>query len=703
MRAPAASLKEYFMNARKPIPEKLSVLSLWTGLLACSALAVGIYITISTSLMMIRCWYPVPYADQWNQIVGGRTIDWPWLISRHNEHRIPFPRLVFMLDYWWAGERNIVDFACNILIQAGFCALLIALSNGTAAWNRAHRIWAAGLILAFLFWAAPWDNFIWGFQVGFFGVMLATTATFAALALRPPTAGALMLVIALEIVSIYTLSSGVVVPLLAIVLAIWLGRSRLHIAVLTAAAVLLTAWYLNDYQAAAVNASLLNLVSNLGPILKYMATEMGGPIAEAAWWIGPIDQITVAARAGAVCLAVFAVITVGRLRSATPREAVLIILGCFLVSMALLTAIGRVSFGLEQALAIRYATPAGLFWLAILLLIAMRRPSIGLIVAIPAFALIASSQPWFVKQAGLAAVGRTQAEPALLAGVADKTLLNVNINPNFILQQRPLMKLARSSVFADDWAAWDGTPLSAHVAVTDATQCRGSFDAVTQISDAAYPGWHAAGKYRSPHDRHDRERIVLTDGAGQVVGYGLGGFTAAQVGLVPESTGKDKVTSWWLGAFTGDRAEQTTAYLLLDQATACPIGKAPTPITPVAAIVTDTHPAGLPPGGFLHVVEGANNVVLDGWGMFQQMSGAPRLMIDTNLPIKSTDLSLPSRPDVAATMNDPGLVDSGFTITLDLDASATRPGKVRLCVWTVDSVYGRHLLQYPTQPDLCPS
>jgi hypothetical protein len=56
-----------------------------------------------------------------------------------------------------------------------------------------------------------------------------------------------------------------------------------------------------------------------------------------------------------------------------------------------------------------------------------------------------------------------------------------------------------------------------------------------------------------------------------------------------------------------------------------------------------------------------------------------------------------------AVLNDPALVDSGFDLTLDLDETAPRPQTVRLCLWTDDLVYGRRLVHYATQPDLCPS
>jgi hypothetical protein len=39
---------------------------------------------------------------------------------------------------------------------------------------------------------------------------------------------------------------------------------------------------------------------------------------------------------------------------------------------------------------------------------------------------------------------------------------------------------------------------------------------------------------------------------------------------------------------------------------------------------------------------------------------------------------------------------------LDLDVSLPPPDTIKLCVWTDDTEFGRHLQGIPSQPGLCP-
>ena len=83
----------------------------------------------------------------------------------------------------------------------------------------------------------------------------------------------------------------------------------------------------------------------------------------------PQSDVATAAVAGAVVLAalVGGLIVVLR-QPSTSQQRTLAILSIFLAGWAMLTALGRVRFGSEQALASRYLTPLVTLWLSIALL-----------------------------------------------------------------------------------------------------------------------------------------------------------------------------------------------------------------------------------------------------------------------------------------------------------------------------------------------
>jgi hypothetical protein len=197
---------------------------------------------------------------------------------------------------------------------------------------------------------------------------------------------------------------------------------------------------------------------------------------------------------------------------------------------------------------------------------------------------------------------------------------------------------------------------------------------------------------------------VLTDETGKVIGYGRGGFRATDLGERQEDHGKH--VRWWLAAFTGAKPASTTAYVLLDDRKACPLGTPNKILPPLTLKIVAEHPIDLPPGGFAGITQsqdGGGEMTISGWGYLQPKAGASTLMLDTNLPIKSFTLAGGQRPDVVEAIHDPGLQNSGFQIVLNLDQSVPRPKKITLCLWSDDSFYGRRLVQNSDHAEYCPS
>ena len=129
--------------------------------------------------LTFRFHHPALFADQWETILFfdrllQGTITFDDFIAQHNEHRILFPRLVFVLDLWLTGARNGVNFGAILLCQALHLALfhrMIAL-RVAEPWLR----WAlTALVAALLFGIVQWENLLWGFQIQFVGVFLFFT------------------------------------------------------------------------------------------------------------------------------------------------------------------------------------------------------------------------------------------------------------------------------------------------------------------------------------------------------------------------------------------------------------------------------------------------------------------------------------------------------------------------------------------------
>src|SRR5262249_30286630 len=90
----------------------------WQELLAYGAMLIGLYVTFSTTVMVVRNWGRIPVADSWDELVSGRDITWSWLISQHNEHRLLFSRLFALADFWLSAENNVLQFVTGGVMMA---------------------------------------------------------------------------------------------------------------------------------------------------------------------------------------------------------------------------------------------------------------------------------------------------------------------------------------------------------------------------------------------------------------------------------------------------------------------------------------------------------------------------------------------------------------------------------------------------------
>ncbi len=560
------------------------------------SLTAGIYIVASTTALVIHSWSAVPYWDQWDELIlSPKQVFSPWVYSQHNEHRILFPRLLFFIDRFAFSETNKFNFFCNVAIPLGLAGLIVHIAHRHVSRGLTETLWMAGIILTVLFSAMQFENFAWGFQVQFFGVQLAAVASIACLALGQRSSLSLITAIVCSAISVYTLASGIIVPFLAIPVALWAGRSKAQIAVLCVAAVALLASYLHGYVSPSGHSDPLRTVFR--PELPvYAAVELGNPfgqlfqalhIAHFGYWDGGF---------GVLALTLFALAALTHLRrgrSIRPAELIFLGTAALMVGVAFLTALGRLKFGLDQALSSRYATPMLLFWLSLAMLailetqrlrdlqlhatglslpifrssLAYRKyrhlQLVAMGLSLPCLFALSYAQSSFVKAGLTWALHRREGTAALLSGVEDhRALLRVYPAPARAIELAAKLRARHLAIFADDWSHWLDTPLADHAQPAAPGQCQGGIDRVTRLPVSGRAQWRVAGWDWDQARRSAPERIVIADGAGTVVGYALAGFP-------PLEPGHNK-RSGWRGDFAAPEAGAVTAYALIDRdRTAC--------------------------------------------------------------------------------------------------------------------------------------
>jgi len=285
--------------------------------------------------------------------------------AQHNEHRLVVPRVVMLALAWTSAWDVRVEQAANLVValaQLGVTALLVRRTVTPVAPRAAP--WLVAAASALIFSLAAWQNWSWGWQLCIFLCVTATSGAALVLARwrgRWPETVALQL---LAVTAALSFASGLVVPVL-VPLALLASpaaigrRTRLGHAAATAVAGAATVLaYLWDFAPQAHHPEPALSAHRLPDAAGYVVTYLGAAFA------GGDPEL--AAVLGAAGLGATAVVTVTLWWAHAGLRAALLpwtFLELFALAGAVVTAVGRVGFGVEQALESRYVTLATPFWL----------------------------------------------------------------------------------------------------------------------------------------------------------------------------------------------------------------------------------------------------------------------------------------------------------------------------------------------------
>jgi hypothetical protein len=278
-----------------------------------------------------------------------------------------------------------------------------------------------------------------------------------------------------------------------------------------------------------------------------------------------------------------------------------------------------------------------------------------------------------------------------LAGVNDQSLTNLLKQPDVVLERRTALISSHTSVFAESWTRLMGANFAEQFTVYADDRCAGSFRRAQPVDEAG-SGWSAVGTAWRKGSFDPLRRIVLVNGDGRIVGYGVGGFDSSSVGedLDPETSSRPV---WWTGDFGQADPTKVTAYAVDDKGGACVVGSNPHISSRAIAAAPLPSPAPERAGHIDSVTFDENGVTIVGWGYLSSREGEVR--IDTDLPVRSMTIKREPRPDVVSAKQDASLRNAGIEVQLNLDTNAGNPDHPRLCVWTDDQKFGRRTLHDP--------
>ncbi|WP_237476420.1 hypothetical protein [Lichenibacterium dinghuense] len=551
------------------------------GLIAAAVLlcAAGAGTAAFTLLTVYRLHVPLPYWDEWYTVIPFRryaegTYGLADLAAQHNEHRILFPRLFFFADELLFGLSGLLNATVTLLLQAINAALLIAWMARNVR-SPLHRALLSGFVVLALFTLRQEQNFTNGFQLQFVGVFTAAALAGSAYAAaldrlgdgRRGSAPFFALAALGCTVAAYTMANGVLAGGVLAAAAV-LRRAPWRVPVATAVlAAALGALFFHGYQPGGDSQPLSQALAHPIPYLRYLAAYLGNPLGEqigADQWLGAAGLLLAAGAAWRTWS--------GRARDGASLK--LLILAGFVLASAGATAYGRIALGTDQATESRYATPALLFWCAIVLFwfpvafppagpVRRRAAAVGLggIVAV-----LAAASLFFEATAWPALAERSTAlrrmSDSLVSGLYDADAAGTyEITPaDEIARDAAFLRQHRLAAFADPDTAALGRPLAVLGRVAAPGGCAGS---VSARADAALGagGVRLQGTARDESTRRAPRRVIVADAAGTVVGFGSASLPSEPSRL------------WWADA-RGAAGEDLQVYVRLADGALCRLGAA---------------------------------------------------------------------------------------------------------------------------------
>jgi hypothetical protein len=552
-----------------PIPaispkESRSSTSCAASILSYLILAGGLGTIGAVGYLVVRSYTCLPFWDLWSVSIFLAEPDrsvLQWLWAQHNEHRILLSKIVLLLDYRLFHGMDAFPLCCIFLAQL---MLLSVLLYAFASIGRMRgTLWraAAGISAVCLFSTAPWENFVSGFQLAFFLVglffslaMLAVLRSGADDAPRATQWKRAALAVLAGAAATYSLANGIIVWPVMILMAV-LNRCRRNIIVFEAISGLLVGGsYLYGYKARVAQISPFQWTQYVKLITLYVVKYVGAPM--------DFGHSRLALVFGVVALAA-ALLILWRILFSSGRQPFLLLLASlllFVLGSAVMTALGRLHFGTDQALSSRYSTVALLLWLSLvvwLLRFVSQRSTLGLVVVqaglLLLIALGAARLKYPMRQAERRKLHANTASLAMLTGVFDQQAL-ADIYPVSAVpwRQASFFKQQKLSIFATALARDLNQPLSAVYGMRP-QPCWGEVTIAESIVENAGSGLRLSGWAWDSYGHRPVKEIVFA-AEGKIIGYAtpgvwrpdlrlrLGSPTARRagwigyVGAVPQNT-----------------------------------------------------------------------------------------------------------------------------------------------------------------------
>lgn len=506
------------------------------------AILLGGLCTIAVAAYTILVSYSsLPWWDTWQYIAafaqGENPLSPGWLWQQHNEHRLLIQKLFFAIDLEVFHGRQVFLLASIAVIQLLHLGLWGWSMRVLGGWRGALWRSGVGLVAFCIFCPSPWLNYTMGFQVCYVLSPLFATLSFVGLLLywtdserHAKKAGSpkfLWLSILAALCATYSLANGNLIWPMLVVMALFLRLRRSATLSYAITGAVSTSLYFYRYVRPPYHANPIASLAAPGRLMKYVAVYFGS-----SWVNGSIVTAEGIGVIGLVLALLVLLRTPYYIRTSCRFALLLVLTIAFCGSTALVTAAGRLNFGVREALENRYQTFALPFWC-----------SLGMLLLGYAFSLSARPNRFLAAQLCLLAVmlrgailaegpvekarahgfGLNLAAMALRTGVyAPIVLSGVAERSDQLLLGVDYFRKHQLSLFSGWDSALLGSPLDKVLRVVSPDECTGTLK-ISVMKGSEAPGWFVSG-WAWDRKHHEPAREIVATSEGVITGLAAVGY-----------------------------------------------------------------------------------------------------------------------------------------------------------------------------------
>lgn len=333
-------------------------------------LGAGAVTLVFSLFVAIRAYSPFWFSDQWSLgselTANAGHYPLPLLWAQHNEHRIPILKLLSLADLYFFGGRNLFLYTCNWIVQIAMFTLSVYAVRKLGFFSAWQFRTLVGVLAFCEFNPNQLENFTVAFQsaffMAFFFALLAICCLMFYVQRTEQTSEQrhtrlLWLCVAAAFLSECSLASGLIVWIILPFCLVMTRRQEKLLRPFLVFGIFSIVLYLVGYQSQPQHTQPGQALQKPFQILAYIQTYLG-----ASWDNISRDLGLFLSPLAIVFVAVAWIWALVRREAQNYVSVASVSMAMLCLLSALMTALGRLNFGVNQATSSRYQTPAMLFW-----------------------------------------------------------------------------------------------------------------------------------------------------------------------------------------------------------------------------------------------------------------------------------------------------------------------------------------------------